>query len=70
MKKNMGSADRTIRIVLAVAFALLYFTNIVTGVFGIILLVFAFVFLLTGFIGYCPLYSLLKFSTTEHNVKV
>jgi hypothetical protein len=39
MKKNMGSPDRIIRIVLAVLFAALYFTNVVTGTLGIILLV-------------------------------
>lgn len=56
MKKNMGSADRVIRLILAVVFAVLYFTNVVTGTFGIVLLVLGAVFLLTSFVSFCPLY--------------
>jgi fatty acid desaturase len=56
MKKNMGSADRIIRVVIAIIFAILYFTGTVTGIWGIILLVLGGVFLLTSFISRCPLY--------------
>jgi hypothetical protein len=70
MKKNMGTADRAIRFILAIAFVMLYFTNVVTGVFGTILLVFAAIFVLTSFVGSCPLYSLFRFSTCERKVKV
>lgn len=63
MKKNMGTADRLIRILLAVLFAVLYFTNTVTGVFGIVLLVLGGVFLLTSFISFCPLYTLIGLNT-------
>lgn len=58
MKKNMGNPDRIIRILLAVTFAVLYFTNIITGTFGIVLLVLACVFVLTSLISFCPLYTL------------
>ena len=63
MKKNMGSADRIIRIILAVVFGVLYFTGTVTGTLGIILLVLGGVFLLTSLISSCPLYSLVGLST-------
>jgi len=63
MKKNMGSTDRIIRILLAGLFAVLYFTNTVTGVFGIVLLVVGGVFLLTSFISFCPLYTLIGLNT-------
>jgi Protein of unknown function (DUF2892) len=63
MKKNMGNTDRLIRIVLAAVFAILYFTNTVTGTFGIILLVLGGVFLLTSFISFCPLYTLIGLNT-------
>lgn len=63
MKKNMGTADRVIRILLAVLFAVLYFTNTVTGVFGIVLLVLGGVFVLTSLISFCPLYTLLGLNT-------
>lgn len=57
MKKNMGTADRTIRTLLAVVFAVLYATNVITGTLGIVLLVLSVVFLLTSFISFCPLYA-------------
>jgi len=56
MKKNMGTTDKVIRILVAVAFAILYFTNVVTGTLGIVLLVLAVVFVLTSLISFCPLY--------------
>ncbi len=52
----MGTTDKIIRIVIAVLFAVLFFTKAVTGVAGIILLVLAAVFILTSLIGSCPLY--------------
>jgi fatty acid desaturase len=63
MKKNMGSADRVIRILAAVVFAVLYFTGTVTGMWGIALLVFGAVFLATSFAGFCPLYTLFGMDT-------
>jgi len=52
----MGTTDKIIRIVIAVLFTVLFFTQAVTGVAGIILLVLAAVFILTSLIGSCPLY--------------
>jgi hypothetical protein len=54
--KNMGTADRIIRAIIAVVIAALYFTNVISGTLGIVLLVLAGVFLLTSFISVCPLY--------------
>lgn len=65
MKHNMSNLDRIIRVVLAAVFAYLYFSGIVTGVFGIILLVLGGVFLVTSLIGFCPLYVPLKISTRK-----
>ncbi len=56
MKKNVGTIDKAIRILVALVLAGLYLTNVVTGTLGIILLVVAVVFVLTSFIGFCPLY--------------
>lgn len=53
----MGSADRIIRVILAVVMAALYFTGTVTGTFGTVLVVLAGVFVLTSLIGFCPLYA-------------
>lgn len=65
MKKNMGSVDRIVRIALAVLFAVLYFTNVVTGTLGIILLVLGVVLLLTSTISFCPLYAPFGISTCK-----
>lgn len=56
MKKNIGSIDRTLRIIIAAVLVILYFTNVVTGTFGIVLLVVAGIFLVTSFVGTCGLY--------------
>jgi len=63
MKKNMGTIDRVIRILVAVILAVLYFTHVVEGTLGIILLVLAVVFVLTSLIGFCPLYLPIKLNT-------
>lgn len=63
MKANMGISDKIIRFILAAVFVALYFTNTVTGTFGILLLVFAGVFVLTSVISFCPLYTLIGFSS-------
>ena len=63
MKKNMGSIDRIIRIALAIVMSVLYFIGTVTGTLGIVLLAFSAVFVLTSLVGFCPLYTLLGFSS-------
>lgn len=63
MKKNMGAADRIVRILVAAIFAVLYFTGTVTGTVGIILLVLGSVFFLTSVVSFCPLYLPFGIST-------
>jgi len=65
MKKNMGSVDKITRTVIAVVFALLYFTNVITGTLGIVLMVLAVVFLLTSLVSFCPLYAPFGLSTCK-----
>ncbi len=65
MKKNMGNIDRIIRVLLAIVFVVLYFTGVVSGVLGIILLVLAAIFLITSFISTCPLYMPFNISTRK-----
>ena len=65
MNKNMGTVDRVVRILLAIVFGVLYFTNVVTGTFGIILLILGIVFLLTSVISFCPLYLPFGLSTCK-----
>jgi hypothetical protein len=65
MKKNMGLADKIIRVLLAIIFAILIFTGTVTGALAIILGIFGVVFLVTSFMSFCPLYLPIKFSTLK-----
>ena len=69
MKLNMGSADRIVRIVAAIAIAALYFTDQITGTAAIILGVVAVAFILTSAVGFCPLYAPFKFSTKKADTK-
>ena len=69
MKKNMGLVDRSIRSVLAVVIAILYFTNQISGIAAIVLGLFAVVFLLTSFMSFCPLYAPFKLSTIKKSDK-
>lgn len=63
MKANMGKSDRLIRIVLAAVMATLFLTGVIEGTLGIVLVIFAAVFLLTSFISFCPLYTLFGWNT-------
>ena len=63
MKKNMGSADRIIRFVIAAIIGVLYYTGTISGTLGIVLLALAGVFVLTSFISFCPLYAPFGIST-------
>jgi len=65
MKANMGSADRIVRIILAVVMGVLYFQGIVAGTLGIILVVAAIVFALTSLISFCPLYPIFGLTTKK-----
>jgi hypothetical protein len=63
MKKNMGNTDRIIRIIVAAIIGFLYFNGTLTGVLGTVLLVVSGIFLLTGFVSFCPLYTLFGINT-------
>jgi hypothetical protein len=57
MKKNMGNADRIIRIIIAAVIAGLFFANIIPGVLGIVLMALSGIFVLTSLVSFCPLYT-------------
>lgn len=63
MKTNMGTADRIIRSIIAAVIIALYFTNVISGTLGIVLIAGAVIFLLTSFISFCPLYLPFGIST-------
>jgi hypothetical protein len=63
MKKNVGSADRLVRVLVAAVIAILYFTNVITGTLATVLLVLAGIFVATSLISFCPLYAIMGLST-------
>jgi hypothetical protein len=63
MKKNMGGADRIIRIIIAVVVGILYLQGIIAGTLAYVLLALAAVFVITSFISFCPLYRLVGMNT-------
>jgi hypothetical protein len=65
MKKNMGPIDKMIRSIIGIIIAILYYSGIITGTLAIVLLAFAIIFLLTSFISFCPLYTLLGINTNK-----
>ncbi len=69
MKQNMGSADRVIRILLALVVAALYLADQISGTLAVILGLFAAIFLLTSFLGFCPLYLPFKITTKKAEQK-
>jgi hypothetical protein len=65
MKKNVGSVDKVVRILIALIVVILFFTNVISGVVGIILLIVAGVIVLTSIISFCPLYWPFGLSTEK-----
>ena len=65
MTQNMGSADKAIRLTIAVAIAILYFTHIISGTLAVVLGAVAVVFVLTSLINVCPLYLPFGISTKK-----
>ena len=63
MKKNVGNPDKIVRIILAIVLVALYFTNVITGTWGIVALVAAAIMVATSFMSSCPLYSVFGFSS-------
>ncbi len=65
MKKNMGTIDKVIRILIAVVVVILYLTHVISGILAIILLALSAIFVVTSILGICPLYMPLGLSTIK-----
>jgi len=63
MKFNESPADRIVRIVLGVVLAALAVTGVATGALAVVAWVVAAILLVTGAVGFCPLYAIFRFST-------
>ena len=65
MKKNVGSIDQIIRYILAAVLIILFFTNVVTGVLGYILLAVAVIFIVTALLNFCPIWWMIGVKTNK-----
>lgn len=65
MKRNMHKMDRIIRVLIALVIGALYFSGMITGTLGIVLMVLAGIFVLTSLVSFCPLYALFGISTCK-----
>ncbi|WP_081740523.1 YgaP family membrane protein [Aquimarina pacifica] len=65
MKKNVAKVDSLIRIMGGILIAYLFYNDYIPGTLGILLMTISAVLVLTGFMGWCPLYSLLGFRTSK-----
>jgi len=65
MKKNMGTIDKVIRILVALVVVVLFFTNVISGTLAYVLLALSAVFVLTSFLSFCPLYLPFGLSTRK-----
>ncbi len=66
----MGSADKIIRLIIAAIIVILFFTNVISGTLGIVLLILAGIFVLTSFMSLCPLYLPFGLSTSKKKIKI
>ena len=65
MKKNMGSIDKAVRIVVALLIGIAYKANYISGTAAIVMLSLAGIFILTNLISFCPLYLPFGISTCK-----
>ncbi len=65
MKHNEGRTDRIIRIVLGIILLILGIAVIATGWLEWIFVALGAILLITGIVGFCPLYALLKINTNK-----
>ena len=63
LQTNESTPDRIIRVVLGVALLALAFAGIVSGAVAILAWVVGAILLVTGVVGFCPLYAILRVST-------
>ncbi|MBK5096303.1 MAG: DUF2892 domain-containing protein [Gemmatimonadetes bacterium] len=65
MKKNMGTLDRVVRVLIALAIGWFIFTGKITGILAIVLGIGAVAFVVSSFVGTCPGYLPFGFSTCK-----
>lgn len=62
---NESGLDRVIRLIAAAVLAGLALAGVITGTLAIVAWVVAVILAVTGLVGFCPLYALLRIRTTS-----
>jgi len=65
----MGTIDRALRVTFAVVVWVLHLYGFISGTASVVLSVLAVIFLVTGAIGFCPLYAPFRISTIKKATK-
>jgi len=65
MKTNESNLDRVIRVIIGAVLLVLGWGGIVAGGWGLAFKILGFIPLITGLVGFCPLYALFKTSTKK-----
>jgi hypothetical protein len=68
MKKNVGTIDKVVRILIALVVIVLYFAHVISGTWAVILLIVSAILILTSFFGFCPIYWSLGMSSDKKKV--
>jgi uncharacterized membrane protein len=63
MKKNIGSIDKVVRLLLAAILIVLFITNVVSGILGYVFLALALILVLTSLINFCPIWAIFGVNT-------
>lgn len=69
LKSNIGTADRTIRLLIAIVLIILFYTEVLPGIFGVIGLILALLLTVTSLITFCPLYKVLNLNSIFNKEK-
>lgn len=62
----MGALDKSLRVLIAIIIALLYYLDVIEGTLAYVLMAISIIFLITSFINFCPLYKILGINTNRH----
>jgi hypothetical protein len=63
MKKNMGAADKIIRVLIALVVGILIYANVLSGTWALVAGIAALVLVATSLFRFCPLYALFGIHT-------
>ncbi len=65
MKANMGSIDKTIRVIIAITLGILIYANVISGIPAIVAGIVSIAFVLTSMVSFCPLYKIFGIRTCK-----